>query len=277
MTSDRNADRIADRLVQALEGVLGNADSAATEKLEAAFQVVAAYNATTLKPLIAARLGTVVESGPFTGMRFLGRVAEGAYIPKLLGSYEAELHPAIEKAVTAGYDTVINIGCAEGYYAIGLARRMASAIHAFDIDEDAQRLCRELAALNGVQDRVAVGQAFRTADFAGYAGRQVLVVCDIEGAEMALLDPAAAPALRGMDLLVEIHRVDGAWTSDILFPRFEASHVIVEYRQQPRDAARYPALADLSDRQRFFALLERTEETRWAFLEARRPSSAATA
>jgi hypothetical protein len=267
-----NWELVAERLVQTLAEALANPDSAATEKLEAAFQVASAYGVARLKPQLTERLGEAVASGPFAGMRFLVRASEGAYIPKLLGSYEAELHPVIEEAIGAGYDAVINIGCAEGYYAVGFAHRTGAAVHAFDINDDAQRLCRELAALNGVEDRVTVGQGFRTADFDGYAGRRVLVVCDIEGGEAALLDPAAAPVLREMDLLVEIHHVDGAWTSDVLFPRFEASHAITELRQQPRDAAQYPALAGLSDRDRFFALLERTDETRWAFLQARRPT-----
>jgi hypothetical protein len=270
-----NWERVAEHLVQTLEGALADPETAATEKLETVFQVASAYGVARLRQQLADRLDDVVASGPFAGMRLRGRASEGAYIPKLLGAYEAELHPVIEPVIATGYHTVINIGCAEGYYAVGLARQTGAAVHAFDIDDDAQRLCRELAALNEVGDRVTVGQAFRIEDFAAYAGRRVLVVCDIEGAEAALLDPSAAPVLGAMDLLVEIHRVDGVWTSDVLFPRFGASHAITDIRQQPRNAACYPALAGLSDRERFFALLERMEETRWAFLEAKRPAVSA--
>ena len=262
-------DRVADHLVQALEAALADTARSSLEKLEAAFQIVAAYGAATLKPTIVERLGDTVAGGPFAGMRLLGRTTEGAYIPKLLGAYEAELHPVIQRMAAAAYDTVINIGCAEGYYAVGLARRLAAAVHAFDIDVDARRLCGDLAALNGVQDRVRIGARFGIGDFVAHAGRRVLVFCDIEGDEAGLFDPDVAPALAEMDLLLEIHRVDGRWTSDILFPRFESSHTITDIRQQPRDAGCYPALAGLSDRERFFALLERTEETRWAFFEAR--------
>jgi hypothetical protein len=53
-----------------------------------------------------------------------------------------------------------------------------------------------------------------------------------------------------------------------LFPRFEESHIIAEIAQQPRDAAAHAALSGMSDADRFFALLERVEPTRWAFLKA---------
>jgi len=260
-------EQVADRLVQSLAASLARPDISSADKLEAAFQTVAAFGAARLKPLLVERLGRIVQGGPFAGMQFLDRVSEGAYVPKLLGSYEAELHPLIERLAASAYDAVINIGCAEGYYAVGLAHRLGVAVHAFDIDDAAQRLCRDLAQRNGVADRVTVGAAFHTTDFSRYAGRKVLVICDIEGAETALLDPSAAPELRNMDMLVEMHRLAGRWTSKVLFPRFEASHSIVEIRQAPRNAAQYPALHGLSDSDRFFALLERLEETRWAFFQ----------
>jgi len=40
---------------------------------------------------------------------------------KLLGFYEQPLQPYIEQVIQTGYPTIINIGCAEGYYAVGLA------------------------------------------------------------------------------------------------------------------------------------------------------------
>lgn len=264
-----NWERVEDHLVQILAESIASPDLRSSDKLEAAFRVAAAYAAARLKPVLAERLAGTVASGPFAGMRLLDRASEGAYVPKLLGSYEAELHPWIEEISASDYDTVINIGCAEGFYAVGLARRTAARIFAFDIDPNAQFLCGELARLNGVEDRVTVSAGFERSDFASFADRRVLVVCDIEGDEEALLDPADAPSLCSMDVVLEIHRVDNRWTSETVFPRFQATHSISEVGPKPRSAARYDALEGLSDRERFFALLERTEETRWAFLRAR--------
>ena len=41
-------------------------------------------------------------------------------IPKLLGSYEQELQPLLQRLAAQNYSEIVDIGCAEGYYAIGL-------------------------------------------------------------------------------------------------------------------------------------------------------------
>jgi hypothetical protein len=150
--------------------------------------------------------GTTVLHGPLAGMDFLRESAEGCHVAKLLGSYEQPLQPFIEAAIQAQYPLILNIGCAEGYYAVGMARRMpATRVLAFDLDLNAQQVCAELIAKNKVTDRVTVGALFKPADFAQHMGQKVLVLCDIEGAERELLDPVNAPALLGMDVIVESH------------------------------------------------------------------------
>ena len=117
------------------------------------------------------------------GMDYLDQAAEGALIPRLMGTYESELHPHLLAFVEAGLDLVIDVGCAEGYYAVGLARLMPEVVvHAHDIDEAARRACTELAARNGVSERVIVGGEFRPDGFEAFAGRRVLVMVDAEGA-----------------------------------------------------------------------------------------------
>jgi protein-L-isoaspartate O-methyltransferase len=37
------------------------------------------------------------------------------------------LQPYIQQAMGAAYETVLNIGCAEGYYAVGMARQMPAS------------------------------------------------------------------------------------------------------------------------------------------------------
>ena len=144
--------------------------------------------------------------GPLKGMDFLPQSADGCHIAKLLGCYEQPLLPYIEAAIQAGYPTILNIGCAEGNYSVGMARHMpATRVLAFDLNPKAQEVFTALVAKNGMADRVSVGALFQPEDFAAYAGERVLVLCDIEGAERELLDPAKAPALAGMDLIVESH------------------------------------------------------------------------
>src|SRR6202008_1532945 len=103
-----------------------------------------------------------------------------------------------------GLDDIIDVGCAEGYYAVGLARLAPQAtVHAFDIDEAARTACAELARRNGVAERVRIGGAFPPEGFEAFAGRRVLVMVDAEGAELDVLRPDLAPSLAGMSLIVE--------------------------------------------------------------------------
>ncbi|MGZ5948088.1 MAG: hypothetical protein ACXWKV_16080, partial [Caulobacteraceae bacterium] len=150
---------------------------------------------------IARNGGPRILGGPFAGMDYVDEATEGALMPRLLGTYESELHPHLAEFVAAGIDDIIDVGCAEGYYAVGLARLAPGAtVHAYDIDEKARVACAELAARNGVAERVIIGGEFKPDGFQAFAGRRVLVMVDTEGAEVDILQPALSPALAGMNL-----------------------------------------------------------------------------
>lgn len=176
---------------------------------------------------VIAREGNVVRSGPFEGLRFTDFVSEGCTVPRLLGCYEHELHGEIERLVRQDFDTVLNIGCADGYYAVGLARRMPHVrVHAHDINEAAQAACRRVSEINGVGDRVEIGGVFQGADFARFAGRKTWLVLDIEGHEFELLDPDAFPELRRMTVMVECHDCFRKNVADVIARRFAPSHSV---------------------------------------------------
>ncbi|MCW2245541.1 hypothetical protein M2352_001132 [Azospirillum fermentarium] len=174
------------------------------------------------------RSGPFVYGGPFQGMVLPPQIVTPYLLSRYMGAYEHELHDAVRESAARAYDTVINIGCAEGYYSVGLARLLPQAqVHAFDILPDARAKCAALAAANGVQDRISVGELFSITDFAAFAGKRALLFCDIEGAEFALLDPTQAPALRDMDIIVEIHERQPDRDPDAFCARFAATHDIV--------------------------------------------------
>jgi hypothetical protein len=87
--------------------------------------------------------GKVVLSGPFKGMKYPNLEAFGSCIyPKILGSYERELHDTLNSISNTRYSEIIDVGCAEGYYAVGLSLQHPEArVYAYDIDETARRLC----------------------------------------------------------------------------------------------------------------------------------------
>lgn len=182
-----------------------------------------------------AHQGQTIHAGPFAGMQYVEAATEGALMPRLLGTYESELHPHLAAFAAEGVECVIDVGCAEGYYAVGLARMMPQArIYAHDIDAAARQACAELAARNGVAERVEIGGAFQPADFERFAGRRVLVMVDAEGAELDILQPELSPALAAMSLIVETHDVYRPGALATIAGRFSPTHDIVRVDQQPK-------------------------------------------
>jgi hypothetical protein len=191
------------------------------------------------------RLGGVVWSGPFRGMKGVHEAQGGAgfLYPMLLGTFERELHPVIETALQIPFERVVNVGAWEGYYAIGLALRLPEAqIVAFEADSEGQRFLREMATRNNVAGRVKVlgwcGPKELEGSLSG--AEKCLVVCDVEGYEDVLMDPAAVPSLRRSWLLIEEHERAAAGIGEALERRFSPSHRIVRVWQQPRTVRDYP-------------------------------------
>jgi hypothetical protein len=173
--------------------------------------------------------GLAVLHGPFAGMLYPERKADcSSLFPKILGSYESELHPFLEETCRKEHRVVVDVGCAEGCYAVGLARRLPGArVHAFDLDGEAIRLCGEMAHLNGVLDRVTTGascgpETLRSLCRSGKA----LIVSDCEGYEKDLFTEEVVPSLAGHDLLIEVHDCLDIEISGTLRRRSSATHSI---------------------------------------------------
>lgn len=171
--------------------------------------------------------GLIVRNGPFAGMKYAQTESCGsALFPKLLGSYERELQPLIESGDQRGYRAVVDVGCAEGYYAVGLARRWpAVEVYAYDIDGKAQRACAEMAVLNGVANRVHVRAQCGPSTLSELAMQPPsLIVSDCEGYEDELFSEAVIEKLRGHDFLIELHDYFDITISPRLKQRFSRTH-----------------------------------------------------
>jgi hypothetical protein len=245
------------------------AEDPAPERLEAALRLLAKWRSRLIGNTLAARLGTRVPAGPFAGMAFAGPAAEGGYSPRLLGAYEFTLHPVIETVASRPYARIIDIGSAEGYYAVGLALRMPEAeIWARDASPEARALCAALARANGLADRIKIGGEVTHADLAICETAPTMVICDIEGAEEALLDPVAAPGLLSADILVEAHDVFRPGLSARLAARFAPTHRVTRLPRRVNPDALPALTAGWSDLDRLLALWEwRSGDTPWLWLD----------
>ena len=218
---------LAKNITQQLVASLSQETNDPNAALNNSLRLLSKWRSVLIQNTLLEKEGTQVLQGPLKGLDFIEQSAEGCHIAKLLGCYEQPLQPYITAAIKKDYSTVLNIGCAEGYYAVGLASAMPNARSlAFDTDPKAQVACKELAAKNGVSDRVEVEGLFSSANFANYDQESTLVFCDIEGAELELLDPEIAPARKSMDLIVESHECLRTSITGTLITRFSATHDI---------------------------------------------------
>lgn len=182
-----------------------------------------------LGKLVYDRTGGVVVGGPFTGLRYVDSAMGSSLGPKLLGTYEKELNPIIEQICARGYQTIINIGAGEGYYAVGLAKRLPQArVICFEALENNQPQIRRLSELNGVADRVDIRGYCTAEHLAGLLEtvHDVLIVCDVEGAEVDILKPEMTPAFTRAHVLLETHDAMHPGCSVTIRRRFQWSHQI---------------------------------------------------
>jgi hypothetical protein len=170
-----------------------------------------------------------VLAGPFQGMRYFNEVTWGSLIPKWVGTYEMELHPWIRQIVERPPRIVIDVGCAEGFYAVGLARLLPRVrVFAFDVDFISRQQLKKLSNLNRVADQIQIAGWCSHQEIERLAGGgDALLIADIEGHETVLLDPVACPSLATTRILVELHPAFGGILVDTcreLKTRFAGTH-----------------------------------------------------
>ncbi len=150
----------------------------------------------------------VVKDGLYAGMKYPSfKSVCSAMIPKLSGTYENELSFVFERLKKNKYDLIVDIGCAEGYYAVGLAMIFPNTpIYAFDIDLTAQQLCREMALLNQVQDQVITNGECTIENLSSLVkGKRCLIISDCEGYEEELFTSDNTHMFSNCDLIIELH------------------------------------------------------------------------
>ena len=174
---------------------------------------------------------------------------DSSTLPKLLGCYEAELQPVLKDIVAETPDLVIDIGAAEGYYAIGLA---------FDMSPDAQDLCRHAASLNGVSSRVSVAGTCTPELLNALLprARAPFIVCDCEGQERELIDPHRVPTLRSATLIVECHDFIDPTITSLLVERLSPTHEVAGVAEGARNPNEVAFLRELDSLDRWLAVCE---------------------
>jgi SAM-dependent methyltransferase len=218
----------------------------------------------------------VVIHGPFKGLRYPDFSSFGSAIyPKILGSYEREIFPFLQKILQTQYDSVIDVGCAEGYYTVGIALKNPSVkkIVAVDISETALAMVKKVAVLNGVDQKMEFSNGMSALQLGSVCeGKRNFVLSDCEGFEKDLFSVYNIEKLRNCDVLIEVHDAKIMGLSKYLVDLFSKTHRISRVSStddiQKMNNYEYAETKGLSDKARKLMLTEgRGSIQEWFFCE----------
>lgn len=184
-----------------------------------------------------------VISGPLAGMIWgLPQNFWGYDIgTQLLGTYEEEIHEFIYEAIRNKPKVFVNLGCADGYYLIGIARLLPGVRSiGVDIENNALIAANENAIINNVLVETYL-EVPKNLPESG------LWIVDVEGAELHLLDPENNPELLSSFIIVETHPQEIPNVEEVLIERFEKTHEIQKAVSGGRNPNKFEFLAQQTD------------------------------
>jgi len=156
-----------------------------------------------------AMFGNQVAYGIFTGMKISNEVSWGRHdaLSKYLGQYESHI---LEKLKNLGerYDHFIDIGAADGYYAIGLLHsKLYKTATCFEISSRGREIIAKNAVLNDQENNINIyGEANKDMlEEEVNVAKSCVVLCDIEGAEFKLFSKEILKTLRNCEIITELH------------------------------------------------------------------------
>ena len=199
-----------------------------------------------------------ILNGPFKGMKYPSiDITELTLVPKISGSYEKHLNPVVREMLKTPYNNIIDVGCAEGYYAVGFAKNIPGAtVHCFDVNEYDLQFCKKMADLNGVSNLTYNNFCSPETLINFNYGERSLVFCDCEGYELELFNDEAVKALSHTDVLVELHDVVNPVISETLLNRFKATHDVQMINNSNQEYSQLTGMENLTPGERAFAVYE---------------------
>ena len=199
-----------------------------------------------------------ILNGPFKGIKYPSiDITELTLAPKITGSYEKQLFPIIEQIIATPFDTIIDIGCAEGYYAVGFGKLLPNCtVHCYDVNQYDLDFCRKMAELNNVRNltynNFCSAETLKTFEY----GNRSLIFCDCEGYELELFTSEVIKSLTHTQVLVELHDIINPTISKSLFDRFSKTHDLKLFNNSNVDYSQLLGLDKIAASERAFAVCE---------------------
>jgi hypothetical protein len=158
-------------------------------------------------------------------MRYVFTSQGSTLVPKLVGTYEKELHPIIERLSRLSFPSVYVIGAGEGYYAVGMAlKHPHGKVIAYEANINAHDKISQIAEMNGVAERIDIRGCAEVSDMKAIEFGS-LVIMDVEGAEERLLNPVSCPGLVESTILFESH-FPPEETQERILHKFASTHSV---------------------------------------------------
>lgn len=192
-------------------------------------------------------------NGIFTNMQYVSESVCGSIAPKYLGLYEIELVPIFKKLFSLPIHTIIDVGAAEGYYAVGLALKFPYArVIAFEATEEGRHLLNQVILKNKVSEQIEV-RGYCTPESLKVETSNCsncdynLLVMDVEGVEEELLSLHEPSDLVNFYMLIELHDWDDPQMGDRLMNKFSSTHKVqvIEARSRKFSDLKVPSFFPL--------------------------------
>lgn len=225
------------------------------------FDIVRIRPRSSVNDKVVRATGNVVHGGPFDGMKLPAQDSWGDRGSKLLAFYELELHAILQGVIRRPPDLAINVGCAEGYYAVGLARAMPTTpVIAYDIDPNAQDVCRLASEMNSLTNLDVRGLCTPEELAQKVSGsKRTFLFLDCEGGERELLVSNTA-GFENSQIVVECHdHIAPRVTADMM-RKFEKSHELRIIKQGARNPFDHPVVAGWPERELWELVCERRRQ-----------------
>lgn len=216
-----------------------------------------------------------VQYGPFKNMVLNKQSWWSKYdlISQVLGTYEENILNYILSKRDQAKELFVDIGAADGYFVIGLARiNLFKNIYAYEISREARKEIKNNAIINNCLNKLDIRQEASLEEFKEIERKfnSGIILIDIEGCEYDLLTDEALYILRKFHLIIEMHPFlikDGLSKSERLFCDARKYFAVDKSIRLNYSPAKFEELSSYTEDEQLLALSEgRSETTEWILL-----------
>ena len=220
--------------------------------------------------------GYQVAYGAFKGMKLSKNIYwnKNDLITHILGVYEKHVLKKIIEFSKKGNYPFIDIGAADGYFAIGMAfSEIFKKIYAFEIDERGRKSLNRNIGNNLCKDKVVVDieANFETLKEIVDKNKSAVILIDIEGSEFDLLDNKLLKLLSNCYIVCELHpalSANGFEKQNMLINNAKAFFDVSIIQRESYCPNKFSELNEFTDEERLIAFGEgRENNMNWLILE----------